>query len=62
MRRMAVNSAAQILTCIKANTKIRYFVNKALRKFGEHLKKLRLWQLLRLFRALKTSSVLNIST
>ena len=25
---MAVNSAAQILSCIKANTKIRYFLNK----------------------------------
>ena len=28
MRRMAVNSAAQILSCIKTNTKIRYFLNK----------------------------------
>ena len=28
MRRMAVNSAAQFLSCIKANTKIRYFLNK----------------------------------
>ena len=38
MRRMAINSAAQILSCIKANRKIQYFLYKEYPPSSHHPK------------------------